>query len=109
MKIKENLKDYDGAAAWDHIVEYVIAHGEVTTMKGITFSAKFVGHCIFLKGGVPGTKRYEKGEYLTGKDFIYAYDIVKDWNNINTGNVKPHIKRQQTPFIALLHCSGILE
>ena len=109
MKIKENFKDYDGAAAWDHIVEYVIAHGEVTTMKGITFSAKFVGHCIFLKGGVPGTKRYEKGEYLTGKDFIYAYDIVKDWNNINTGNVKPHIKRQQTPFIALLHYSGILE
>ena len=109
MKIKANFKDYDGAAAWDHIVEYVIAHGEVTTMKGITFSAKFVGHCIFLKGGVPGTKRYEKGEYLTGKDFIYTYDIVKDWNNINTGNVKPHIKRQQTPFIALLHCSGILE
>ena len=76
---------------------------------GISFNAKFVGSCIFLKGGTPGTKRAERGEYLTGKDFIAAYDTVKDWEEINTGNVKPYIKRQQTPFIALLHCAGIIE
>ena len=29
-----------------------------------------------------------------GKDFVAAYDIVKDWDEINTGNVKPYIKRQ---------------
>lgn len=109
MKIQEKFKDFDGKEAWEHVVGYVQANGTVTTMKGITFSAKFVGSCIFLKGGNPGTKRYEKGEYLTGKDFIHAYDIVKQWEEINTGNVKPHIKRQQTPFIALLHCSGIIE
>ena len=109
MKIKENFKHFDGKAAWEHVVEYVKACGSVTTMKGITFSAKFVGSCIFLKGGTPGTKRYERGEYLTGKDFIAAYDTVRDWDEINTGNVKPYIKRQQTPFIALLHCSGIIE
>lgn len=109
MKIQENFKDFDGRMAWQHVVGYVKANGKVTTMTGITFNARFVGNCIFLKGGVPGTKRFEKGEYLTGKDFINAYDTVKEWENINTGNVKPHIKRQQTPFIALLHCSGILE
>ncbi len=109
MKIHGNFRYFDGKAAWEHIVEYVKVNGNVTTMKGITFSAKFVGHCIFLKGGTPGTKRYDKGEYLTSKDFINAYDTVKDWDNINTGNVKPYIKRQQTPFIALLHCSGLLE
>lgn len=109
MKIRGNFLHFDGKAAWEHVVEYVKSTGSVTTMKGITFDAKFVGHCIFLKGGVPGTKRFEKGEYLTGKDFIAAYDTVKDWENINTGNVKPYIKRQQTPFIALLYCSGILE
>jgi len=105
MKIKKNFKHFDGKAAWEHVVEYVKTCETITTMTGITFSAKFVGSCIFLKGGTPGTKRYEKGEYLTGKDFIAAYDIVKDWEEINTGNVKPHIKRQQTPFIALLHNS----
>ena len=109
MKIKENYKHFDGKAAWEHVVEYVKSNSRITTMKGITFDAKFVGSCIFLKGGTPGTKRYEKGEYLTGKDFVAAYDIVREWDEINTGNVKPHIKRQQTPFIALLHCAGILE
>jgi len=109
MKIKENFRHFDGKAAWEHVVDYVKANGTVTTMKGITFGAKFVGSCIFLKGGNPGTKRYERGEYLTGKDFVAAYDIVKEWEEINTGNVKPHIKRQQTPFIALLYNSGILE
>lgn len=109
MKIKENFKHFDGKAAWEHVVEYVKEHSTITTMKGISFNAKFVGSCIFLKGGTPGTKRAERGEYLTGKDFIAAYDTVKDWEEINTGNVKPHIKRQQSPFIALLHCAGIIE
>lgn len=109
MKIKENFRHFDGKDAWEHVVSYIMTHDTVTTMKGISFNAKFVGSCIFLKGGTPGTKRAEKGEYLTGKDFIAAYDAVKDWEDINTGNVKPHIKRQQTPFIALLHCSGIIE
>ena len=109
MKIKENFKHFDGRMAWEHVVSHVIAHENITTMKGISFHAKFVGNCLFLKGGTPGTKRAEKGEYLTGKDFISAYDTVKDWEEINTGNVKPYIKRQQTPFIALLHCAGIIE
>lgn len=109
MKIKDNFKHFDGKMAWNHIVDHVIGNSSVTTMTGITFNAKFVGNCIFLKGGTPGTKRAERGEYLTGKDFIAAYDIIKDWEEINTGNVKPYIKRQQTPFIALLHCAGIIE
>lgn len=46
---------------------------------------------------------------VTGKDFITAYDTVREWDEINTGNIKPYIKRQQSPFIALLHCAGILE
>ena len=109
MKIKDNFKHFDGKMAWNHIVDHVIGNSSVTTMTGITFNAKFVGNCIFLKGGTPGTKRAERGEYLTGKDFIAAYDIIKDWEEINTGNVKPYIKRQQTPFIALLHCAGIIK
>ena len=40
---------------------------------------------------------------------VAAFDAIKDWEEINTGNVKPYIKRQQTPFIALLHCAGIIE
>ena len=54
-------------------------------------------------------KRAVKGEYLTAKDFISVFDKVREWNDIHTGNVKTYIKRQQTPFIALLHCAGILE
>ena len=109
MKITENFKHFDGAQAWEKVVEYVIESKEITTVTGKVLSTTFVGSCIFIKGGTPGTKRAEKGEYLTGKDFIAAYDLVKDWDEINTGNVKPYIKRQQTPFIALLHCAGILE
>lgn len=109
MKIAERFKDIDGAKAWDVVVHHVIANKNITTISGITFTAKFVGNCLFLKGGRPGTKRAERGEYLTAKDFIAAFDIVKDWDDIHTGNVKPYIKRQQTPFIALLCCAGILE
>ncbi len=109
MKIKEKFKMMDGAQIWEAVVHHVIAHKTVTTLTGIQFNATFVGNCIFLKGCTPGTKRAEKGEYLTAKDFIAAYDIIKDWEDIHTGNVKPYIKRQQTPFIALLHNAGILE
>ena len=109
MKISERYRHLDGAGAWEHVVHHVIVDKKVTTVTGISFNATFVGSCIFLKGGTPGTKRAEKGEYLTAKDFIAAYDIIRDWEDIHTGNVKPYIKRQQTPFIALLYCAGILE
>lgn len=109
MKIKPEFKHFDGKMAWEHVVAHVKSDQTITTMKGISFEARFVGSCLFLKGGNPGTKRHDRGEYLTGKDFIAAYDIVREWEEINTGNVKPFIKHQQTPFIALLHCSGILE
>jgi hypothetical protein len=109
MKIKDSFKQFDGVQAWEKVVEHVISAKTITTVRGKVFSTTFVGHCIFIKGGTPGTKRAEKGEYLTAKDFIAAYDAVRGWEEINTGNVKPYIKRQQTPFIALLHCAGILE
>ncbi len=109
MRINEKYRGLDGARIWAVVVRHVIANGIVTTITGISFNATFVGSCIFLKGGTPGTKRADKGEYLTAKDFIAAYDIIRHWDEINTGNVKPYIKRQQTPFIALLHCAGIIE
>ncbi len=109
MIITGRYKGMDGAQIWEVIVKHIIANKTVPTMTGIQFTATFVGNCIFLKGGTPGTKRAEKGEYLTAKDFIAAYNTVRGWEDINTGNVKPYIKRQQTPFIALLHCAGILE
>ena len=109
MKINEKFKDFDGRMAWEHVVRHVENHDTITTVTGITLNVHFVGSCIFIKGGTPGTKRAEKGEYLTGKDFVSAYDMVREWEDIHTGNVKPYIKRQQTPFIALLHCAGILE
>lgn len=109
MKIRNEYRHLDGAMAWEMVVEYVKGHKEITTVTGKIFNATFVGSCLFLKGGTPGTKRAERGEYLTKKDFVTAYDTVRGWNEINTGNVKPYIKRQQSPFIALLHCAGILE
>ncbi len=109
MKIKNDFRHLDGKQAWETVIAHVMTDNVVTTVTGLSFTATFVGSCIFLKGGTPGTKRAEKGEYLTAKDFISAYDSVKDWEEINTGNVKPYIRRQQTPFIALLYCAGILE
>lgn len=108
MKIAENHKNLDGKGAWDVVVSHVRSNDTIRTVSGLELSVKFVGSCIFIKGGTPGTKRADKGEYLTAKDFIAAYDAVKGWDEINTGNVKEHIRRQQTPFIALLHCAGIL-
>ncbi|MGM9787198.1 MAG: hypothetical protein ACI3ZS_10245 [Candidatus Cryptobacteroides sp.] len=108
MKVAEKYKGLDGGQIWDVVVDYVERRRSITTVTGIVLSATFVGSCIFIKGGTPGTKRADKGEYLTGKDFIAAWEVVKDWNEINTGNVKPYIRRQQTPFIALLHCAGVL-
>lgn len=108
MKIRDEYKGVPGSRIWELTVEHIRKAGYITTVTGICFSARFVGNCIFIKGGTPGTKRADKGEYLTGKDFIAAYDAVRDWDEINTGNVKPYIRRQQTPFIALLHCTGII-
>ena len=109
MRIKAGYKNIDGAAAWDIVVEYVKSRGSFTSVTGITYSATFVGSCIFVKGGTPGTKRAVEGEYLTGKDFVRAYDAIKLWDFINVSQVKPYIKRQQTPFIGLLVSAGIME
>lgn len=108
MKILEKYRTMDGTEVWETIVAYVKAHDSFTSVTGIRYSATFVGNCIFVKGGKPGTKRADDGEYLTGKDFIAAFDKVKNFPEINTSVVKPYIKRQQTPFVGLLHCAGIL-
>lgn len=109
MEIRKEYLDKSGAEVWQIVVDYVKKHGSFTSVTGIPYSATFVGSCIFIKGGTPGTKRAKEGEYLTGKDFIAAYDVVKTLDEINTSKVKPFIKRQQTPFIGLLVCSGVIE
>lgn len=108
MKIRKQYREMDGKDIWEIIVSYVKEHQTFTSVTGIRYSATFVGSCIFIKGGTPGTKRAKEGEYLTGKDFIEAYDRIKDFPEINTSIVKPFIKRQQTPFIGLLYCAGIV-
>lgn len=108
MKIRKQYREMDGKDIWEIIVSYVKEHQTFTSVTGIKYSATFVGSCIFIKGGTPGTKRAKEGEYLTGKDFIEAYDRIKDFPEINTSIVKPFIKRQQTPFIGLLYCAGIV-
>lgn len=109
MEIRKEYLGMSGNDVWNIVVDYVRKHGSFTSVTGIRYSVTFVGSCIFVKGGSPGTKRADKGEYLTGKDFIAAYDIVKTMDKINTAKVKPYIKHQQTPFIGLLVCSGVIE
>lgn len=107
MYIKEEYLHAEGKEIWNIVVDYVLEHGEFRSVTGIPYAASFVGSCIFLKGG-KGSKRANEGEYLTGKDFITAFDKVKTLDVINTAKVKPYIKRQQTPFIGLLVCAGII-
>lgn len=109
MEIKNEYLNLSGAQAWEIVVNYVKANNSFKSVTGIPYSATFVGSCIFLKGGTAGTKRADEGEYLTGKDFIAAFDRIKTLEVINTAKVRHYIKRQQTPFIGLLVCSGIIE
>ncbi|MCM1178499.1 MAG: hypothetical protein NC115_02865 [Bacteroidales bacterium] len=109
MEIRQEYLNMGGAEIWEKVVRYVKENGSFTSVTGIPYTATFVGSCIFLKGGTKGTKRADEGEYLTGKDFIAAYDAVKNLDVINTAKVKPYIRRQQTPFIGLLVCAGIIE
>lgn len=109
MRIKSEYAVMDGTGAWKMVVEYVKANGSFSSVTGIPYYAVFVGSCIFLKGGQPGTKRSSEGEYLTGKDFMAAYDAARNLEDINTGRIKPYIKRQQTPFMGLLFSAGIIE
>lgn len=108
MKIKAIYRNLDGREIWETVVSYVNEHRSFTSVTGISYSATFVGSCIFVKGGKPGTKRAVEGEYLTGKDFISAFDKIKDFPEINTSIVKPYIRHQQTLFIGLLRCTRIL-
>lgn len=107
MYIRKEYLDAEGKEVWEIVVDYVKRNGAFKSVTGIPYSATFVGSCIFLKGG-SGSKRACEGEYLTGKDFITAYDRIKTLEVINTAKVKPYIKRQQTPFIGLLVCAGII-
>lgn len=109
MRIREEFKEMTGEEVWKIAVSYVMEHKSFKSVTGVDYTAGFVGSCIFIKGGKPGTKRAEEGEYLTGKDFIAAYDLIRNFDEINTSIVKPYIKRQQSPFIGLLCCAGIIE
>ena len=109
MKIKSAFQGKTGKDIWNTVVDFVNTYHKFKSVTGIEYTATFVGNCIFLKGGRPGTKRADDGEYLTGKDFIFAYGKIRTFDKINTATVKPHIKRQQTPFIGLLISAGILE
>ena len=109
MKIKNDFRHLDGKQAWETVIAHVMADNVVTTVTGIRLTATFVGSCIYLKCGTTGTKSEETFSFTNLTLIISAYDSVKDWEEINTGNVKPYIRRQQTPFIALLYCAGILE
>lgn len=108
MRINEEYSGMTGSEIWPLIVRHVQDKGTFNSVTGISYSAVFVGSCIFIKGGRPGTKRADDGKYLTGKDFIAAYDIIRDFPEINTAIVKPYIRRQQTPFIGLLKSAGII-
>ncbi|MGN1211476.1 MAG: hypothetical protein ACI4TM_07305 [Candidatus Cryptobacteroides sp.] len=108
MRINAPFAECSGEEVWQKVVTYVKENNEFRSVTGIVYSATFVGSCIFIKGGTPGTKRADEGEYLTGKDFIYAWEQLKKLDVINTAKVRPFIKRQQTPFIGLLVCSGVL-
>lgn len=109
LKIKNEFKGNTGEEIWNKVVDFINANHKFTSVTGIIYSATFVGSCIFLRGGTPGTKRADEGEYLTGKDFVSAYDSIRLFEKINTSIVKPYIKRQQTPFIGLLLSAGIIE
>ena len=109
MKIKKEFQTKTGEVIWNEIVNFINENHKFTSVTGIEYYATFVGSCIFLKGGSPGTKRADEGEYLTGKDFICAYNNIRLFEKINTSVVKPYIKRQQTPFIGILLSAGIIE
>ena len=108
MKIKEEFQDSTGEEIWIRVIDFINESHKFSSVTGIEYSAKFVGNCIFLRGGKNGTKRADEGEYLTGKDFINAYNNIKSFNEINTAVAKPYIRRQQTPFIGLLLSAGII-
>lgn len=108
MKINAEYSGTDAGKIWDIVVGYVNRNRSFKSVTGIEYEAEFVGSCIYFIGGTPGTKRAEKGEYLTRKDFIYAYERIMGLAYIDTSTVKPLIKRQQTPFIGFLLSSGIL-
>ncbi len=107
MYIKDEFLDAKGEEVWEIVVDYVKKNKSFVSVTGISYYANFVDSCIYFKGG-GGHKRSHRGEYLTAKDFIAAYDVIKTLEEINTGKVKPYIKRQQTPFIGLLICAGVI-
>ncbi len=109
MKIRDEHISKSALEVWQIIVDYVIAKGSFTYVTGINYSAKFVGSCIRVRGGSPGTKRAGRGDYLTAKDFVKAYDVLKTFEEFNTNTIKPYISRLQTPFVGLLVCAGIID
>ncbi len=58
MKIKNDFRHLDGKQAWETVIAHVMADNVVTTVTGLSFTATFVGNCIFLKGGTPYGQRF---------------------------------------------------
>ena len=110
MKIIEEYKLKTGDDIWRMITACIKKNQSFNSVTGIVYDAEVLENSICYIGG--SGERGRIGETIDRADFVEAYDLVKNFSEINTNSIKHIIKsslyRKRTPFIGLLYSVGIV-
>lgn len=97
-------KNLTGSNVWELVTKQIDQKGKIKSSRGIIYKSRFDADNIYYKGG---DRNKGEEESIAKKDFIQAFEAVKNLDKINTNTIKKlvptSIYRKRTPFIAMLH------
>lgn len=113
--IKDEYKKMDTEDIWSKIIEYLSKNKHFTSVTGIDYEAKIHADYIFFQGGRnEECNRATKGDKITHKEFIEAFDSIREHDFFNTNLLKKlkivtvPFSYKRAPFVGLLYSVGII-
>lgn len=100
----------NGNMAWAAAADYIARNSHFRSVTGITYQAELRNDLIAYRGG---NRNNGEEETIARKDFIEAFNAMRNIDEINTNTIKRLITntlyRKRTPFIGLLYSAEILK
>lgn len=113
--IKDEYKEMDTDQIWSKIIEYLSKNKHFASVTGIDYEAKIQDDHIFFQGGKDeNCSRATKGETITHKEFIEAFNSLRQYVFFNTTLLKElkivtvPFSYKRAPFVGLLNSVGII-
>lgn len=113
--IKDEYKKMDTEEIWSKIIDYLSKNKHFSSVTGINYDVQIYADHIFFQGGKDeDCSRATKGEKITHKEFIEAFDSIRQYEFFNTNLLKKlkivtvPFSYKRAPFVGLLNSVGVI-